>query len=158
MSINLQSKNNDLSVTGRRSPTPSEIALARELDRTAQNAKIEMSEDLTQEFLERYSHLGPEQIVWMFRTHRGRSNYWPTIKEIEDLRFEWTTKDARRRDDVRLFLEKEKTRRRLATGEKQFGLGDMPSIYKELFAKRGMDTDGQETIMANVQSVVRQRH
>jgi hypothetical protein len=118
--------------------TPSEMMLARELDLTAQNARVEISEALTREFRERYSTLSVKEIRWIFQTHRERSNYWPTIKEIEALSLEWRAIERRVRELQKQRNEIDETQRRLSAGERQFGVGDIFAAYKQLNAKKSL--------------------
>jgi hypothetical protein len=71
--------------TAQPSLTVSQKSLARELDLTAANSKCALTEVLTDELFRLYSQRTPEAIEWVFRTHRDRSSFWPSISELNAL-------------------------------------------------------------------------
>jgi hypothetical protein len=69
--------------------TPSQKTLAQQINITAQNAKVEVGEDLVAELDREFSKHPQEAIQWVFRSWRGMSPFMPTICELMELFDEW---------------------------------------------------------------------
>jgi hypothetical protein len=89
--------------------TPSQKTLAQQINITAQNAKVEVGEDLVSELASEFTKEPPEAIEWAFRTWRNASPFMPAICDIHNLIQSWHR--------VKRQLEEEEQRRveKLAT-------------------------------------------
>lgn len=73
--------------------TPSEVALARELEVTANNSKTVLTSSLSRELFRLYGEKKPEAIEWVFRTHRDESDFWPSIHQLGGLFEEYAKRE-----------------------------------------------------------------
>lgn len=74
-----------LTVTGKHSLKPQEVTLLREMDLTAANAKVELTPELSGEWLRVLHQFPAEAVEAAFRGWRDVSPFFPAISEIRDL-------------------------------------------------------------------------
>lgn len=113
----LVKRKNEISEVNKRSLTPQEITLGRELELTRQNAKSEAEPSLMTEFYREFAHLPEPAITWLFREHRRRSAFFPTISEIFGLLCEWRIKERMQREQDAVKAEKLKLQEGRQRGE-----------------------------------------
>lgn len=113
--------------------TPSQEALARELELTAANSNRELSQAITDELFRLYSKRSPEAIEFVFRAHRERSPFWPAIAELAALFGEFYRGQQEQADHAYLESLRE-TRKRLDAAGLPSGEAQVIAIRKQLLA------------------------
>lgn len=96
---------------------------------------MEISSGLTREIFDEYCRLDPAVIRWVFRQHRKRSSFWPTIHEIEELREEYgRVADMARREaeDKTRDEENRQTREKLEASGQPAGLAQLAGHLRKI--------------------------
>lgn len=113
--------------------TPSETALGRELALTADNSKTVLTDELSKELFRLYDRRSPDSIEFVFRTHRERSSFWPSIAELTALFGEHHRRQQEQTDQAYL-EELRETRRRLDAAGLPSGEAQVAALRKQLLA------------------------
>ena len=128
--------------TSQSSLTPSEIALTRELAITGANSKTVLTPTLSDELFRLYASRSPEAIEWVFRTHRERSSFWPSVENLNTLFAEHHRDIRQPKVQADYNAELRGIRDRLKAQGLPYGEAQYLAVWKELAEiakKKGMD-------------------
>ena len=122
--------------------TPSEIALTRELAITGANSKTVLTPTLSDELFRLYASRSPEAIEWVFRTHRERSSFWPSVADLNTLFAEHHRDIRQPKVQADYNAELRGIRDRLKAQGLPYGEAQYLAVWKqlaEIAKKKGMD-------------------
>jgi hypothetical protein len=117
MDDKLVPRRNELAPLNGISLTPSQKTLAQQINITAQNAKVEVGEDLVREIASEFEEEPPEAIEWAFRSWRRTSPFMPAICDLLELVNEWHEQERELIAERRRAAEKDAEARARERGE-----------------------------------------
>ena len=135
-------RNNEALQTSPYLGTPSENALERELAITGANSKTVLTPTLSDELFRLYASRSPEAIEWVFRTHRERSSFWPSVADLNTLFAEHHRDIRQPKVQADYNAELRGIRDRLKAQGLPYGEAQYLAVWKELAEiakKKGMD-------------------
>lgn len=153
----LVQQNNALIQTGQPSLTLSQKSLAREIDLTATNSKFTLTEQLTDELFRLYSRRTPEAIEWVFREHRARSSFWPSIAELNSLFGEYYNAEREKETESYMHSLRE-TRARLKADGLPYGEAQVVELRRQLLhIVQSMDEAAKQPRVSNLRNQVKEQ-
>lgn len=133
---------------------PRQQSLLKQLYLTALNAKVELDEHLNQEFLKEFGKQPVAAIEAVFAGWRRTSNFMPGIADLTGLFAAWLAAEDARREMERRTIEKLEQDRRVASGESQFGLGDVVTEFRRVIeAKTELSPERKKELAEKVEQL-----
>ncbi len=124
----LQLRQGGLAVSNGIFLTASQRTLGHQINLTALNAKTDPEPELIAEFDRKFSNESPEALIWIFRTWRDQSRFFPAISDIRKLLADW-----KRGERERLELESRLEEKFLLEERRKQGqVPDFQEVVKQL--------------------------
>jgi hypothetical protein len=122
---------------------PQEVTLLREMDLTAANAKVDLPQELSKEWLRVFSVHPAEAIEAAFRKWREMSRFFPAISEMLELIQDWHRVKREEREEAERRHEKLRTEQARARGE-LIEFADIRDLCRKVAAEVGSQVPGIE--------------